>query len=84
MKTLSIIIVSILSLLTVMCTILTKVLSVLTIVGGVCWLLGLFGITGTTVIWLFVGTVVSGLCILILPILIAIIAELGGNNGADN
>lgn len=84
MKTLSIIIVSILSLLTVMCAILTKVLSVLTIVGGVCWLLGLFGITGTTVIWLFVGTVVSGLCILILPILIAIIAELGGNNGADN
>ena len=84
MKTLSIIIVSILSLLTVMCAILTKVLSVLTIVGGVCWLLGLFGITGTTVIWLFVGTVVSGLCILILPILIAVIAEFGGNNGADN
>lgn len=83
MKTLSIIIVSILSLLTVMCAILTKVLSVLTIVGGVCWLLGLFGITGMTVVWLFVGTVVSGLCILILPILIAIIAELGGNNGAD-
>lgn len=83
MKTLSIIIVSILSLLTVMCAILTKVLSILTIVGGVCWLLGLFGITGVMVVWLFVGTVVSGLCILILPILIAIIAEFGGNNGAD-
>nr|DAN47371.1 MAG TPA: hypothetical protein [Caudoviricetes sp.] len=83
MKTLSIIIVSILSLLTVMCAILTKVLSVLTIVGGVCWFLGLFGITGMTVLWLFVGTVVSGLSILILPILIAVIAEFGGNNGAD-
>lgn len=83
MKTLSIIIVSILSLLTVMGAILTKVLSVLTIVGGICWLLGLFGITGVTVVWLFVGTVVSGLCILILPILIAVIAEFGGNNGTD-
>jgi len=84
METLSIIIVSILSLLTVMCAILTKVLSVFTIVGGVCWLLGLFGITGMTVVWLFIGTVVSGLSILILPILIAVIAEFGGNNGADN
>ena len=84
MKTLSIIIVSILSLLTVMCAILTKVLSVVTVIGAVCWLLGLFGITGTTVIWLFVGTVISGLCILILPILIAVIAEFGGNNGTDN
>lgn len=83
MQTLSIIIVSILSLLTVMCAILTKVLSVLTIVGCVCWLLGLFGITGTTVIWLFIGTVISGLCILILPILIAVITEFGGNNGTD-
>ena len=84
MNTLIIMIVSILTLLTVVCAILTKVLSVVTDIGAVCWLLGLFGITGTTVIWLFVGTVVSGLCILILPIFIAIIAELGGNNGADN
>lgn len=83
MQTLSIIIVSILWLLTVMCAILAKVLSVVTVIGAVCWLLGLFGVTGTTVIWLFVGTVVSGLCILILPILIAIIAEFGGNNGTD-
>ena len=84
MNTLIIIIVSMLSLLTVVCAILAKVLSVLTVVGAVCWLLGLFGITGTTVIWLFVGTVVSGLFILILPILIATIAELGGNNGANS
>lgn len=83
MNTLIIMIVTILSLLTVVCAILTKVLSVITVIGAACWLLGLFGVTGTTVIWLFVGTVVSGLCILILPILIAIIAELGGNNGAD-
>lgn len=83
MNTLIIMIVSILTLLTVVCAILTKVLSVVTVIGAVCWLLGLFGVTGTTVIWLFVGTVVSGLCILILPILIAIIAEFGGNNGAD-
>ena len=84
MNTLIIIIVSMLSLLTVVCAILTKVLSVLTIVGGVCWLLGLFGVTGTTIVWLFAGTVASGLSILILPILIAVIAEFGGNNGADN
>lgn len=83
MNTLIIIIASILTLLTVVCSILTKVLSVLTLVGGVCWLLGLFGITGMTVVWLFIGTVVSGLSILILPILIAVIAELGGNNGTD-
>lgn len=84
MNTLIIIVVTILTLLTVVCAILTKVLSVLTIVGGVCWLLGLFGVSGMTVVWLFVGTVVSGLSILILPILIAVIAEFGGNNGADN
>ena len=83
MSTLIIIIVSMLSLLTVVCAILTKVLSVLTVVGGVCWLLGLFSVTGMTVVWLFVGTVVSGLSILILPILIAVIAEFGGNNGTD-
>ena len=83
MNTLIIIIVSMLSLLTVICAILTKVLSIVTVIGAVCWLLGLFGVTSTTVIWLFVGTVVSGLCILILPILIVIISELGGNNGAD-
>ena len=83
MNTLIIMIVSILTLLTVVCAILTKVLSVVTVIGAVCWLLGLFGVTSTTVIWLFVGTVVSGLCILILPILIAIIVELGGHNGAD-
>lgn len=84
MNTLIIIIVSMLSLLTVVCAILTKVLSVLTVVGGVCWLLGLFSITGMTVVWLFVGTIISGLSILILPILIAVITEFGGNNGADN
>lgn len=84
MNTLIIMIVSILTLFTVVCAILTKVLSVATVIGVVFWLLGLFGVTGTTVIWLFVGTVVSGLCILILPILIAMIAEFGGNNGADN
>jgi len=84
MNTLIIIIVSMLSLLTAVCAILTKVLSVLTVVGGVCWLLGLFGVTGMTVVWWFIGTVVSGLSILILPILIAVIAEFGGNNGADN
>lgn len=84
MNTLIIIITTILTLLTVMCAILTKVLSIVTIIGAVCWLLGLFGVTGTTVIWLFVGTVVSGLCILILPILIAVIAEFGGNYGANN
>ena len=76
-------VVTILTLLTVVCAILTKVLSVVTVIGAVCWLLGLFGITGTTVIWLFVGTIVSGLCILILPIIIAVLAELGGNNGTD-
>ena len=84
MNTLIIMIVSILTLLTVVCIILTKVLSVVTVIGAACWLFGLFCVTGMTVVWLFVGTVVSGLCILILPILIAIIAELGGNNGADN
>lgn len=73
-----------LSLLTVVCALLTKLLSVLTVVCVSCWLLGLFGITGMTVVWLFVGTVVSGLCILILPILIAVIAEFGDNNGTDN
>lgn len=73
-----------LSLLTVVCALLTKLLSVLTVVGAACWLLGLFGITGMTVVWLFVGTIASGLSILILPILIAVIAEFGGNNGADN
>ena len=83
MNTLIIIIVSMLSLLTVACAILTKVLSVVTVIGAACWLLGLFGVTGMTVVWLFVGTVVSGLSILILPILIAVLAELGGNNGAD-
>lgn len=84
MQTLSIIIVSILSLLTVMCAILAKVLSVVTVIGAVCWLLGLFCVTGMTVVWLFFGTVASGLSILILPILIVVIAEFGGNNGADN
>lgn len=84
MNTLIIIIVTMLSLLTVVCAILTKLLSVLTVVGAACWLLGLFGITGMTVVWLFVGTIASGLSILILPILIAVIAEFGGNNGADN
>lgn len=84
MNTLIIIIVTMLSLLTVVCALLTKLLSVLTVVGAACWLLGLFGITGMTVVWLFVGTIVSGLSILILPILIAVIAEFGGNNGADN
>ena len=84
MNTLIIIIVTMLSLLTVVCAILTKLLSVLTVVGAACWLLGLFGITGMTVVWLFVGTIVSGLSILILPILIAVIAEFGGNNGTDN
>lgn len=83
MKTLSIIIVSILSLLTVMCVILTKVLGILTIIAAVCWLLNLFSVAGSTVIWLFVGSVVSGLCIAILPILIAVIAEFGCNNGTD-
>lgn len=83
MNTLIIIITTILTLLTVMCAILTKVLSVVTVIGAICWLLGLFGVTGTTVLWLFVGTVVSGLCILILPIIIAVIAEFGGNNGTD-
>lgn len=83
MNTLIIMVVTILTLLTVVCAILTKVLSVVTIIGAVCWLLGLFGITGTTVMWLFVGTVISGLCILILPIIIAVLAELGGNNGTD-
>ena len=73
-----------LSLLTVVCALLTKLLSVLTVVGAACWLLGLFGITGMTVVWLFVGAIASGLSILILPILIAVIAEFGGNNGADN
>lgn len=72
-----------LSLLTVMCAILTKALSVVTVIGAVCWLLGLFGVTGMTVVWLFVGTIISGLSILILPILIAVIAEFGGNNGTD-
>lgn len=84
MNTLIIIIVTMLSLLTVVCAILTKLLSVLTVIGAACWLLGLFGITGMTVVWLFVGTIASGLSILILPILIAVIAEFGGNNGADN
>nr|DAV58787.1 MAG TPA: hypothetical protein [Caudoviricetes sp.] len=84
MNTLIIIIVTMLSLLTVVCALLTKLLSVLTVVGAACWLLGLFGITGMTVVWLFVGTIASGLSILILPILIAVIAEFGGNNGADN
>jgi hypothetical protein len=84
MNTLIIIIVTMLSLLTVVCAILTKLLSVLTIIGAACWLLGLFGITGMTVVWLFVGTIASGLSILILPILIAVIAEFGGNNGANN
>ena len=84
MNTLIIIIVTMLSLLTVVCSLLTKLLSVLTVVGAACWLLGLFGITGMTVVWLFVGTIVSGLSILILPILIAVIAEFGGNNGTDN
>lgn len=84
MNTLIIIIVTMLSLLTVVCAILTKLLSVLTIIGAACWLLGLFGITGMTVVWLFVGTIASGLSILILPILIAVIADFGGNNGADN
>ena len=84
MNTLIIIIVTMLSLLTVVCALLTKLLSVLTVVGAACWLLGLFGITGMTVVWLFVGTIVSGLSILILPILIAVIAEFGGNNGTDN
>lgn len=84
MNTLIIIIVSMLSLLTVVCAILTKVLSVLTVVGAVCWLLGLFGITSMTVAWLFVGTIISGLSILILPILIALVTGFGGNNGADN
>lgn len=83
MNTLMIIIVSMLSLLTVVCAILTKVLSVLTVVGAVCWLLGLFSITGMTVVWLFIGAIVSGLSVLILPILIAVIAEFGGSNGAD-
>lgn len=84
MNTLIIIIVTMLSLLTVVCALLTKLLSVLTVVGAACWLLGLFGITGMTVVWLFVGTIVSGLSILILPILIAVIAEFGGNNRTDN
>ena len=84
MNTLIIIIVTMLSLLTVVCALLTKLLSVLTVVGAACWLLGLFGITGMTVVWLFVGTIASGLSILILPILIAVIAEFGGNNGTDN
>lgn len=84
MNTLIIIIVTMLSLLTVVCSLLTKLLSVLTVVGAACWLLGLFGITGMTVVWLFVGTIASGLSILILPILIAVIAEFGGNNGTDN
>ena len=84
MNTLIIMVVTILALLTVVCSILTKVLSVVTVIGAVCWLLGLFSITGTTVLWLFVGTVISGLCILILPIIIAVLAEFGGNNGADN
>lgn len=75
MKTLSIIIVSILSLLTVMCAILAKVLGILTIIAAVCWLLNLFSVAGSTVIWLFVESVVSGLCIAILPILIAVIAD---------
>lgn len=83
MNTLIIMIVSILTSLTVVCAILTEVLSVVTVIGAVCWLLCLFGVTGTTVIWLFVGTVISGLCVLILPILIAIIAELGSHNGTD-
>lgn len=84
MNTLIIIIVSMLSLLTVVCAVLTKMLSFLTVIGAVCWLLGLFGVTSMTVVWLFIGTVVSGLSILILPILITVIAEFGGNNGADN
>lgn len=84
MNTLIIIIVSMLSLLTAVCAALTKMLSFLTVIGAVCWLLGLFGVTGMAVVWFFIGTVVSGLSILILPILIAVIAEFGGNNGADN
>lgn len=81
MNTLIILVVSILTFSVLVCAILAKVLPVLTIIGAVCWLLGLFGVTGTTVLWLFVGTIACGLYILILPILIAIIAEFGGNNG---
>lgn len=83
MNTLIIMIVSMLGLLTVVCAILTKVLSILTIVGAVCWLLGLFGVTSTTVIWLLVGTIACGLSLVILPVIMAIIAEFGGNNGTD-
>lgn len=81
MNTLIILVVSILTFSVLACAILAKVLSVLTIIGAVCWLLNLFSVTGTTVLWLFVGTIACGLYILILPILIAIIAEFGGNNG---
>ena len=84
MNTLIILIVSILTFSVLVCAILAKVLSVLTIIGAVCWLLNLFGVTGTTVLWLFVGTIACGVYILILPILIAVIAEFGGTHGADN
>lgn len=84
MNTLIILVVSILTFSVLVCAILAKVLSVLTIIGAVCWLLNLFSVTGTTVLWLFVGTIACGLYIFILPILISIIAEFGGNNGADN
>lgn len=84
MNTLIILVVSILTFSVLVCAILAKVLSVLTIISAVCWLLNLFSVTGTTVLWLFVGTIACGLYILILPILIAIITEFGGNNGADN
>lgn len=84
MNTLIILVVSILTFSVLVCAILAKVLSILTIICAVCWLLNLFSVTGTTVLWLFVGTIACGLYIFILPILIAIIAEFGGNNGADN
>lgn len=63
------------SFISIMCAILAKVLSIVTIIAFSCWLLGLFAVTGTTVIWLLVGSIVSGLCVVIFPIIVAVLAE---------